>query len=1809
MPQDAEQKASDSAMSDDSLNDAPEKYILLSQAFDAPFTPSPNVAVVAEEDQKLRDTLVRYISNDKSGNVKEFEQFLESHPKSRWAPSLQLNLGLLYRQNFQLEQAIKNYQELLEKQESPSQVIERGYVAYVELLSRLGDAVELKKVLEAKNRPLLDGPFQRRVELATQALASMQAMPTEAFTCGQQALAVIAEAKGKNGDAFRDAKAGLNGSSLWDLAELARAQGQQYLILKRSHADDLELPVPSVVHFRANHFSAIVGSQVIGKDIFYDVRDAGFGNRFVEARALLSELDGYLLTAPSEKISNNTYSQVSESEARGVMGKGFTAGFDRNAYAANDRMGSCGGNRGFGRAGFHTMLGSVWIADQPLSYEPARGDPLNLEVVHNDAEYMYNTQTPNFGGSFTFNWLSYVEPGRLRDNPVNVYLRGGGVEEYEGWGSGQAPAGVSTCSACRWSRPNANSGAQMLQYADANRYARYESDGSYEVFSVRTPRAGTNGRIYLSERVNRQGLSIGLSYNAETRLQSILDASGQRTTFIYEGNENPTTDSYWRIVSIQDPYGRAARFRYQVADPAPVSGTRTLYINGRPVAPASITEQSGPHFNKVRLSSIEDVGGIQTKFIYACGWPNAAEDTPPENYVSLSTSSGSFANTYYRRCDAPPQNSSNVLFPPVCSPAVEQLPNFAMDRCASENPHQIVGITTPYGSTQIRRGVMQGFISSPGGVNQPIDSPWSELIDPEGGVQRIEARRAPVTGIAAEDPNPPVTTSALTARNLNVRNSLYWSPKAIADDPERSVENATIYHFNHSVDGRNTSGLIESIKAPQESRVYFSYLGQDRPSFVSIGMKPWPTTIARVLDDNSTQAYRFTYAYNQGGNAFVMTSADPVGRRTIYEFSQNEYDLTRVLQAAPTGEPVVMANIAYTNNSLPHLITDGNGATTNISYNNTLPTSVTNAAGQAFHFEYNPAGELVSSTAPNGLLTRYEYHLGFVSRISNQEGAGSFERNAFGMPTRILNETTGAEQLIRYRAFTPAAIRDALGAWSILQSNGRGQITRVVDPVGGVTNYTYDTCGKVNRMSDGGGRVTEWTYDVKGRLRTEQAGNFLKQFTYENTNNRLRQTIDANGETTQYQYEPDNRIRQTVHSNGYGKHFEYHPTWAKLSSIGFTGEAAYRFDYGRTGNLERIDGPQANDTLSFSTDIAGRLSSWTFDAEGSHPLFAQYGYDAQGRVNSEKNTLGKFNYTYESPRGPLTQMSTPLGLNLHLEYDKRGDFNRLFYATGAGQRLMERGYSFDLNGRITDITNAEHLTSNRVASTPKDTTPEKVSPPDDKNEEVKDKDLKDVTLQDQSIAPSIVTQPQVVRQVNRKLAYDQAGRLTQSTQVDPATNRALSTTSFEYDLSQNRRRILKDEGEMWRADYDSTNTLSQVVTPYGVFHYSYDSAGSMTSKENQSYSYNGQNRLIEIRYDTSGSNRTNISYDVLGKIQRIDETTHGNLTSATCFVWNGTTLLEERDCLTPGSQARQRYLPQGMIENGTASLLLRDLQGSVVARTDQTGAITAERDYDVWGNITYSSGDVGALSYSNYFNHERSGLYLTPFRAYDPELGRWLSRDPIGMAAGPNYYAYVSNDPVNFTDPWGLQQWRGGESSYFSIGRGDRVGVFVGDVIDKNFTRFNREDMAAFYPTGSFVDISQSSTNQGFANVDTLFITTHGNADGPIFRPKDGEDGTVSALDFAGYLRRHGFRGSRINMVSCNVGDGAWPQELADSMGVPVAAPQSDRMSTRSSIPLPAGHNPGNATMEIYSSVAAGHVQTFHPSLIATMPWGYLRSR
>jgi RHS repeat-associated protein len=173
-----------------------------------------------------------------------------------------------------------------------------------------------------------------------------------------------------------------------------------------------------------------------------------------------------------------------------------------------------------------------------------------------------------------------------------------------------------------------------------------------------------------------------------------------------------------------------------------------------------------------------------------------------------------------------------------------------------------------------------------------------------------------------------------------------------------------------------------------------------------------------------------------------------------------------------------------------------------------------------------------------------------------------------------------------------------------------------------------------------------------------------------------------------------------------------------------------------------------------------------------------------------------------------------------------------------------------------------------------------------------------------------------------------------------------------------------------------------------------------------------------------GTRRSEFQYDGGGRRVRITEKENAVVVSDSRYVWDGTGIVEERDARDNSLLKRFSGAGEEVFTGSGSSakyFYATDHLGSVREVTDGSGALTAAYDYDPYGRGRQTLGTFRAtFGYASYFAHQASKLWLTVFRAYDPNRGRWLSRDPIGEAGGLNLYGYVGNNPINFTDPSGL---------------------------------------------------------------------------------------------------------------------------------------------------------------------------------------------
>src|SRR2546423_3557898 len=212
----------------------------------------------------------------------------------------------------------------------------------------------------------------------------------------------------------------------------------------------------------------------------------------------------------------------------------------------------------------------------------------------------------------------------------------------------------------------------------------------------------------------------------------------------------------------------------------------------------------------------------------------------------------------------------------------------------------------------------------------------------------------------------------------------------------------------------------------------------------------------------------------------------------------------------------------------------------------------------------------------------------------------------------------------------------------------------------------------------------------------------------------------------------------------------------------------------------------------------------------------------------------------------------------------------------------------------------------------------------------------------------------------------------------------------------------------------STHDDANRLTQRGAATLSYDANGNLTSDGVNIYTWDARNQLASI----SGGVGASFQYDAFGR--RVSKTINGQTTG---YLYDGMNVVQEQ----AGGAASANLLNGGVDEvflrtdGAGAWTPLRDGLGSTLALTDSAGAVQSQYSYGPFGDTTQSgAANTNAAQYAGREN-DQTGLYYNRARYYSPALQRFISEDPIGLSGGGNAYAYASNDPINFSDPSGLQ--------------------------------------------------------------------------------------------------------------------------------------------------------------------------------------------
>ncbi|MDX1430944.1 MAG: RHS repeat-associated core domain-containing protein, partial [Gammaproteobacteria bacterium] len=781
-------------------------------------------------------------------------------------------------------------------------------------------------------------------------------------------------------------------------------------------------------------------------------------------------------------------------------------------------------------------------------------------------------------------------------------------------------------------------------------------------------------------------------------------------------------------------------------------------------------------------------------------------------------------------------------------------------------------------------------------------------------------------------------------------------------------------------------------------------------------------------------------AYDAVGNKTSET--DPNGNTTRYEYDE----LNRPVVITDPFDETVTRTYDPVGNTLTE--TDKRGAVTRFEYDDLdRLIRTTDRLDQVMSSTWDAVGNKLTDTDKRGTLTRYTYDA--ENRLTSTQKDG-------------VTLATSEYDAVGNVLFTT----DANGNRTAFVYDARNQVTTESRPLAAITTHVYDSMGDRLQTRDPEGRISRFTYDARRRTLTETNGaGETATFVYDGNGNRT-ELRRPEGNTWRYAYDGANRLVTVTDPLDQETRYAYDKNGNRLAQADALGNVtAFEYDaldrrtrvvYPDTGagSAEATFAYDANGNLVTETDANGRTTTHlndpldrrlqsTFEtAPGEDELATLlYSYDPNNNLTRVAETYSGATGIRISTRAydafdRLVEAVDARGETLRYAYDANGNRTRLTDPDGKVTR-----YQFDALNRVVGVINAEGVTEYGY---------------------------------DRSSLQTRVRYPNGTETTQR---YDLARRVEQIEHRQGAVT--LSRYAYAYDDNGNRTEQRESNGgaeELTTYRYDATDRLLEVTYPETVTLYAYDGAYNRSRETttrrsdsvvtlDQAYVYNARNQLTELRdalagdalvaaftYDANGNRiaksgpsepPSSYVYDPRDRLTRIE--TGALVTGEFLYDWQG---LRVRKA-TAGDATRYVYDDQSVLVQtddagatkakydygadrllslrpaaGPSQFYFFDALGSVVNLATATGTLQARYRYDAWGNSRGTVGDsINPFGFTGHERDDESGLYYFKARFYDPELGLFLTEDPVeGAPDRPpslHRYLYAFGNPTAFIDPDG----------------------------------------------------------------------------------------------------------------------------------------------------------------------------------------------
>lgn len=1135
--------------------------------------------------------------------------------------------------------------------------------------------------------------------------------------------------------------------------------------------------------------------------------------------------------------------------------------------------------------------------------------------------------------------------------------------------------------------------------------------------SVRRVSIGTSTESFSasgSNWISAQATGSTLTFNAGTQEWTYTMGDGSIAKFSRTLGQMTTRNGAQEglITSLTAPDGMVTTFHYRTLDvlycPIPGGGC----VPGIGGGTYELLERL------VRLQSVTNTAGYQIQFKYRANWFGSVINTidfAPWMHIESVTA----------------LNNTEEYCPPLASCTLTGTwPTLSF----ANTPRFWSEVTDSLGRTTYITSVSNTFSYRPPGAAAPV---ISAAISPSTWRISSVTMGASTWNYAYADASGQRTTTITNpGGSTRILVSSLTTGLPISDTNELSKTTSLTHDSN---------GRVTQITYPEGNKVQYTYDGRGNVTelrqvaksgsgladLVQSASYPGTCSNAKTCNkptwtkDSAGQQTDYTYDSTHGGVLTITQPAAAAGgtrpqQRLSYaqmyawykqsvggavaQAPSQVWRLTQTSACSSGTSPGCLGTAAETrttlgygaagvgNNRLPLIVTaaNGSGTVTSAMARTLTPASdvatvdgpLSGTTDTSYYFYdamRNPLGVITPDPDAGGALLRRAVKLsynayGLVSAADQGTATGVNLAALTGMSS-LLRTETDYDDLLRP---TTTRLKSGSTILSVRQASydARGRMEcealRMNAAVFGSPPSSACTLGTAG--ANGPDRISKRIYDaasqiteITGAFGTAEAGPDVR-YTY--TDNGRQATVkDEKGNLTTYVYDGFDRISRLRYP---------HPT--TLGSSSTTDYEQYTFNaVGRmTGHRVR-----SGQSIALAYDNLGRLTTRT---PPSPQLAVTYSYDLLGRTTSASQTGHTVSYTYDALGRQLTEVS-PQG-TMSYQYDAAGRRIRAtwpdsFYVVydydvvGAVTKIRENGatsgagvlatYSYDNLGRLAYTARGNGVntantfnTASQLASMAHDLSG---------------------TAQDQTLS----------------FTYNMAGQIL---------TRGMTNNIYQMSGLSN-------------LDHNFTvNGLDQYLT--GPTSYTYDARGSLTSDGTRTYAYDFDNRLTGV---TGVGGAVTLSYDPAGRLYQTAQ-----VSGATArFLYDGANLAAEYN----GSNVLQKRYVQGPgIDNplvaytgsGTTSKvwLLADERGSVVAETNASGTAGQINAYDEYG--IPKSGNAGRFGYTGQIWIAEIEAYSYRNRVYHPRLGRFLQTDPIGQSDGLNLYAYVGNDPVNWTDPMGL--WR-----------------------------------------------------------------------------------------------------------------------------------------------------------------------------------------